>query len=83
MRQVGCGITAWLVLLFCASLVGQTAAETRVVALRCGSLFDGRGDSLRSNVVVVIEGEKIREISGSAPGGAEVIDLSRETCLPG
>ena len=83
MRKVGCGITAWLVLLFCASLVGQTAAETRVVALRCGSLFDGRGDSLRRNVVVVIEGEKIREISGSAPGGAEVIDLSRETCLPG
>ena len=83
MRNVGCGMAAWILLLFSAPLFGQTAAETRVVALRCGSLFDGRGDSLRKNVVIVIEGEKIREISGSAPGGAEVIDLSRETCLPG
>ena len=83
MRNVGCGMAAWILLLFSAPLFGQTAAETRVVALRCGSLFDGRGDSLRKNVVIVIEGEKIRELSGSAPGGAEVIDLSRETCLPG
>jgi imidazolonepropionase-like amidohydrolase len=66
-----------------ASLLGQTTAGTKVVVLRCGSLFDGRGDALRKNVVVVIEGEKIKEIAISAPGGAEVIDLSRETCLPG
>jgi imidazolonepropionase-like amidohydrolase len=46
-------------------------------------LFDGRGDSLRKNVVLVIEGEKIREVGGSAPSGAEAIDLSRDTCLPG
>jgi imidazolonepropionase-like amidohydrolase len=66
-----------------ASLLGQTTAGAKVVVLRCGSLFDGRGDALRKNVVVVIEGEKIKEIATSAPLGAEVIDLSRETCLPG
>jgi imidazolonepropionase-like amidohydrolase len=55
----------------------------KTVALRCGSLFEGRGDSLRKNVVVVIEGEKIKEVASSVPPGAEVIDLSRETCLPG
>jgi imidazolonepropionase-like amidohydrolase len=46
-------------------------------------LFDGRGDSLRKNVVIVIDGEKIREIAAATPEGADVIDLSRETCLPG
>jgi len=46
-------------------------------------LFDGRGDSLRKNVVVVIEGEKIKDVARSAPGDAEIVDLSRETCLPG
>jgi imidazolonepropionase-like amidohydrolase len=62
-------------------LVGQTGAKT--IALRCGNLFDGRGDSLRKNVVVVIEGEKIKELANAAPAGSEVIDLSGSTCLPG
>ena len=64
------------------SIPGQiTGAKT--VALRCGNLFDGRGDSLRKNVFVVIEGEKIKDIATVAPAGADVIDLSHETCLPG
>ena len=63
------------------SVFGQTSAKT--VALRCGGLFDGRSDSLRKNVVVVIEGEKIKELATVAPGGSEVIDLSGATCLPG
>jgi imidazolonepropionase-like amidohydrolase len=63
-------------------LLGQTASS-KLVAVRCGSLFDGRGDGVRKNAVIVIEGEKIREVAASAPAGSEVIDLSRETCLPG
>lgn len=66
---------------FVAFACAQSSSKT--VALRCGSLFDGRGDSLRKNVVVVIEGEKIKEVASSVPSGAEVIDLSHETCLPG
>lgn len=61
-----------------AAVVGQ-----KTIALRCGSLFDGHGDSSRKNVVVVIEGEKIREVGSAVPAGSEVIDLSHETCLPG
>ncbi len=84
MRRIVCSVVAFVFLLvMCAGLFGQTTAGNKVVALRCGSLFDGRGDSLRKNVVVVIEGEKIREVAMSAPAGAEVIDLSRDTCLPG
>jgi imidazolonepropionase-like amidohydrolase len=63
-------------------LFGQ-AAGSKTVALRCGNLFDSRGDSLRKNVVIVIEGAKIKELTDVAPAGAEVIDLSGETCLPG
>jgi imidazolonepropionase-like amidohydrolase len=62
---------------------GQTAADTNNIALRCGSLWDGRGESLRTNVFVVIEGQKIKGIAATAPSGAEVIDLSHHTCLPG
>jgi imidazolonepropionase-like amidohydrolase len=81
MRRVTCGVVI-LVCAFNSLLCGQTAS-TKVIALRCGSLFDGPGDALRKNVVIVIEGEKFREIAASAPAGAEVVDLSRETCLPG
>jgi imidazolonepropionase-like amidohydrolase len=63
-------------------LFGQTAAS-KTIALRCGNLFDSRGDSLHKNVVIVIEGEKIKELATAAPAGSEVIDLSHETCLPG
>lgn len=58
-------------------------SSSKTVALRCGSLFDGRGDTLRKNAVVLIEGDKIKEVASSVPSSAEVIDLSRETCLPG
>src|SRR5215468_10721415 len=69
-----------VVILVCES--GTLFAQT-TIALRCGSLFDGRSDSLRKNVVVVIEGEKITGIGTAVPNGAETMDLSRETCLPG
>lgn len=80
MRKLTLGFS-FLIFLLLTSAFGETTPK--IIALRCGSLFDGRGDSLRKNVVIVIEGEKIREIGATAPSGAEIIDLSRETCLPG
>ena len=81
-RKVRYGVIACSFLVSCASLMGQ-ATPAKVVALRCGSLFDSRGDALRKNVIVIIEGDKIKEITNSAPAGADVVDLSRETCIPG
>src|SRR5215469_8340874 len=72
-------VVAISVLLFGPYVSGQS----KTIALRCGSLFDGRGDSLRKNVVVVIDGEKIKDVAAAAPAGAEVVDLSHETCLAG
>jgi len=72
-----------LILLGSTSLLFGQGAGSKTIAVRCGNLFDSRGDSLRKNVVIVIEGEKIKELANGAPAGAEVIDLSGETCLPG
>ncbi len=57
-------------------------ASPRISYLRCGRLLDGKSDSVRQNVVITIEGEKIKEV-GAAPAGGDITDLSRETCLPG
>ncbi len=71
MRRVACAVIFSLVSLTAPGL-GQAVAP---FVLRCGNLFDGRSDSVRKNVFVLIEGEKIKSIAASAPGGAEVIDL--------
>jgi imidazolonepropionase-like amidohydrolase len=73
----------FLILLITALPVLGQIANAKAVALRCGSLFDGRADSTRQNLFVVIEGERIKDVAAAAPAGADIIDLSRETCLPG
>ena len=82
MRRATVATIAISLLVWTATVTAQTTAP-KLVALRCGSLFDSRGDALRKNVVVIIDGDKIKEIAASAPAGADIIDLSRETCLPG
>jgi imidazolonepropionase-like amidohydrolase len=64
--------------------MAQTPAPRRV-AIRCGRLIDGKSATARTNAIILIEGERIREVgSGLAiPAGAEVIDLSHSTVLPG
>ncbi len=66
----------------CCMAQAQTYTA-KTVALKCGNLFDGRGDSLRKNVVIVVEDGKIKDIVAAVPAGADVIDLSRSTCVPG
>jgi imidazolonepropionase-like amidohydrolase len=60
-----------------------TASE--VIALKAARLFDGRSDSVLSNGVVIVEGDRIKAVgSGLAiPAGARVIDLGDATLLPG
>jgi imidazolonepropionase-like amidohydrolase len=61
----------------------ENAPADQLVFVRCGALLDGRSETARKNVVVAIRGEKISEVSTKEPTGAQIIDLSRETCLPG
>ena len=66
-----------------------SAAEEakHIVVIKAGQLFDSTGDNYQRNVAVVVEGERIKSIGPSAdvaiPDGAEVIDLSSATILPG
>ena len=66
--------------LFVGNLDAQVPPKR--VLLKCGSLFDGKSDSVRKNVTLLVEGETIKEV-GTAATGADVIDLSSRTCLPG
>jgi len=63
----------------------KPASAPRRIAIRAGHLIDGKSDKALDNVLVLIEGDKIVSVTpgGTAPSGAELIDLSRFTVLPG
>jgi len=77
------------ILLAAFSAVGVYAQEKSnakpVKAVRFGRLWDAKG-KLWTNAIVIVEGDKIRSVTSDAsaiPAGAEVIDLSKFTGLPG
>jgi imidazolonepropionase-like amidohydrolase len=53
--------------------------------VHCGALINPESGHSQHNVLVSIQGERIKEVqeNASAPGGADLIDLSDHTCLPG
>jgi imidazolonepropionase-like amidohydrolase len=58
-------------------------AEAATKAIKFGKLVDGSG-RVQENVTVVVTDNKITSVSNAAPpAGAEVIDLSRYTGIPG
>ena len=69
------------------SNVATARPAPKIVYVRAGHLFDGTGDSVRDNMVIVIQDDRIQSISPSAstslPAGATIIDLSNATVLPG
>ncbi len=76
-----------LILLACAIAHGQASAPDHWIAIRAGRLFDGKSEKLAANQVVLIKGDRIAEVGPAErvkiPAGAEVIDLSHATVLPG
>ncbi len=64
-----------------------TVQASRVVVIRAGRLFDGKSDRLLADQMVIIRGDRIAEVGLAGrvriPEGAEIIDLSRSTLLPG
>ncbi|HXE92091.1 MAG TPA: amidohydrolase family protein [Terriglobales bacterium] len=72
-----------------AGAVAQTAAAGAepVVVIRAGTLIDGTEAGPRRNVVIVVRGGRIEAVGEAAkvtlPPGAQVIDLSSATVLPG
>ncbi|MCU1287212.1 MAG: Pro-Hyp dipeptidase [Acidobacteriales bacterium] len=69
------------------AVFAQTPSAPKITYIKAGRLFDATSDSLKSNMVIVISGDRIQKVGGAAelavPAGAEVIDLSNATVLPG
>src|SRR5216683_2689902 len=76
-----------------ASCVAGTYAQERpnakpvnaIKAVRFGKLWDAKG-KLWTNAIVIVEGDRIRNVTTDGlaiPAGAETIDLSKYTGLPG
>ncbi len=65
----------------------QCPASARSVAVRAGRLFDSKTGQMLTNQVVLLMGDRITEVGPAAqvkiPQGAQVIDLSQATVLPG
>ena len=67
--------------------VVQCPPAARVVAVRAGRLFDSKAGRMLTKQVVVLTGDRISDVGPDGqvkiPAGAQVIDLSQATVLPG
>jgi imidazolonepropionase-like amidohydrolase len=86
MRIVRAVLIAWLVVIFAPHVFGQAKlAAQPVMAVRFGKLWDGHG-KVWTGAIVIVEAGKIRAVTtdvSSVPQGAQVINLSNYTGLPG
>jgi len=72
-----------LAVLLILSVIASAQTGSTATVLRCGALFDGKSDQLRRNVAITVTGDKITSLGEAATTGANTIDLSSLTCLPG
>lgn len=71
----------------CAAVLGlgATSAAAKDLAIHAGRLIDGTGAAAREKVTILVRDERIVGVEAgfTTPKGAEVIDLSTSTVLPG
>ncbi len=76
-----------LTLLLVASPSPAESVDGKMTYIKAGRVFDGSGDALLIDRVIVVEGGRIKSVGPSAdlkiPNEANVIDLSGLTVLPG
>jgi imidazolonepropionase-like amidohydrolase len=73
----------WLAL---ALLLSSLPAFAQTTYIKAGKLFDSQSGTYRSDVVLVVQGERIQSVEPSgfqAPSGAHIVDLSHAYVLPG
>ena len=65
----------------------KCAPAPQTIAVRAGRLFDTRNGTMLTKQVIVLQGDRITEVGPEGqvkiPAGAQIIDLSRATVLPG
>lgn len=67
------------------ALLASTPAWAKDVAIHAGRLIDGASPAPRTDVTILIRDDRIISVTPgfTAPSGAEVLDLSKATVLPG
>jgi len=83
--------SGWILLLAAVLSAAAQQKDNRPseswTVIRAGFLIDGKSDKPRRDQVIVIRGNRIESVSDAAaakiPPGANVIDLSKATLLPG
>jgi imidazolonepropionase-like amidohydrolase len=74
-----------LALLFPTCTHAQTSAPKTLKAVKFGKLWDAKG-KVWNNAIVLVEDDKIKSVTtnpSDIPSGAQVVDLSKFTGLPG
>jgi imidazolonepropionase-like amidohydrolase len=63
----------------------QLNSNSGIVAIKAGKLLDPETGKTTANQIILVEGNKIKEVGGSVsiPAEAKIIDLSKATVLPG
>ncbi|MBW8866320.1 MAG: amidohydrolase family protein [Acidobacteria bacterium] len=84
-RLAAAALSSTLVLLFAPVLAAQQPAASTATVIRAGRLFDPDGGRILANQIILVEGNRIRDVGPNVaiPAGAQVIDLSRMTVMPG
>jgi imidazolonepropionase-like amidohydrolase len=76
----------WLILVLLGSMAAQESGPASV-AIRAGTLIDGKSDRVKHDQLIVIRGNHVESVGDAAnakiPPGAKIIDLSHATVLPG
>ena len=87
-RTLGVVLSLFIIV---SAVIAQTKTEAKpapkITYIHAGRLFDSTGDTIKSNMVIVVEGDRIKQVGSAAevpiPAGAKVVDLSKATVLPG
>ncbi len=69
-----------------AALLLAISAASQTTYLHCGKLIDCTDNSAKSEMTVIVEGTRIKEVQkgyAKAPADAKVVDLKSKTVMPG
>src|SRR5215470_15464487 len=86
MRKLSLACLAALFLPAIAHSQGISKETNSLKVIRAGSLIDGTSDAPRRNLLIFVRGNKIEKVTNAnetIPAGAQIIDLSNATVLPG
>src|SRR5579863_7740095 len=88
MRMKNCWWIVFAIVICCDAQENNSSPVLHpFTVIRAGTLIDGKSDVARHNQVIILRGNRVESVSDAAsakiPAGANVIDLSHATVLPG